>query len=798
MEGRAELVSHRVADTEEGVCERHTGDCGSVVDFLTSFFIDGSVFVSCGQVLEDQAGGFTGKTVGVFGSEDRNTGFESVNQSVDTGVGGKFLRHVHHQTRVDDRHGRGEFIVRQRILVAGRFVGDDGERCNFGTGSGSGRDCNEGSLRAEFRELVDALADIHEAHCDVVEVDFRVFVEQPHDLGRVHRGAAADGDDDIRLEGVHALQSLAGGAEGRVRENVGEDFGLDAHVFKNLQSVVEQAVLIEELVGDEEGALLVAEVAQTFSQAAVFEVDFRRDTEPQHVFSPLCNGFDVQKMFRRDVLADGVAAPGSATEGEGGVEFEVEDIADSTLAGGHVDQHAAGCHAVAKVGNAVGVARVRVEHACVTHAAELDQSFRVLNRRFKVFDLVESENRREFFAGERIVGTDAVGFRDQDFCILGNLDACHRGDLECALADDFGVELVIDDDGFADFVRLFFGENVGAAFEELGFDFVIDAFDNSDRLLGSADHAVIEGFTLENAADSHEDVAGFIEDRGGVSCADADCGNARGVSSFDHARTAGREDQVDHRVTHEVLAEGNGRLIDPADDVCGCAGCNSGVADDFRGFDRGFLRSRMGAEDNAVAGLQCEKGFEDSGGGRVCGRNDTGDQADRFRELHDTESFIVFDHVAGFFGFVLVVDVFGSEVVLDDLVFDHAHSGFGNRHLGKGNTSFVCSDSGRTEDVVDLLLSIRRIFRLRRFDSSDSFVEFLKLLFRFSLSVGFRCNFFCHIFTFCFHWLNKIFHMKVCFSPCCFLKYIISQRNQAPFVIFVENIFFEIFYIVKI
>jgi len=59
-------------------------------------------------------------------------------------------------------------------------------------------------------------------------------------------------------------------------------------------------------------------------------------------------------------------------------------------------------------------------------------------------------------------------------------------------------------------------------------------------------------------------------------------------------------------------------------------------------------------------------------------------------------------------------------------------------------------------------------------------------------------NVFCHIFTFCFHWLNKIFHMKVCFSPCCFLKYIISQRNQAPFVIFVENIFFEIFYIVKI
>ena len=348
---------------------------------------------------------------------------------------------------------------------------------------------------------------------------------------------------------------------------------------------------------------------------------------------------------------------------------------------------------------------------------------------------------------------------------------------------------MIDDDGLADLVRLFLGENVGAAFEKLGLDFVIDVFNNGDGLFGSADHAVVEGFALENAADSHEDVAGFIEDRGGVARADADCGNARGVSGFHHARTAGREDQVDHRVTHEVLAEDNGRFFDPPDDVCGRSGCNSGVANDPCCFDRGLFGSRMGAEDDAVAGLQGEKGFEDGGGGRVRGRNDTGDQTDRFRELHDAESFIVFDHVAGFFGFVLVVDVFGSEVVLDDLVFDHAHSGFCNRHLGKGNAGFVCGTGGRAEDVVDLLLSVRRIFRLRRFDSSDSFVEFLKLLFRFSLSVGFRCNFFCHVFTFCFHWLNKVFHLKACFLPCCFLKYIVSQRNQVPFVIFVENIF---------
>ena len=210
-----------------------------------------------------------------------------------------------------------------------------------------------------------------------------VLVEEPHDLGRVHRGAAADGDDDIGLEGVHPFHAFAGGSEGRIGQNIGEDFGFDSHLFEELERVVQQTVLIEELVGDEEGALLVAEVAETLSQAAVFEVDFRRDSEPKHVFSPLCYRFDVQKMFRRNVLADGVSAPGTAAEREGGVKFEVEHVADRTLAGRHVDQHAAGRHAVAEFRDAVRVSGIRVEHTGVAHSAELDQIFRNVKRFLK-------------------------------------------------------------------------------------------------------------------------------------------------------------------------------------------------------------------------------------------------------------------------------------------------------------------------------------------------------------------------------------------------------------------------------
>jgi hypothetical protein len=71
----------------------------------------------------------------------------------------------------------------------------------------------------------------------------------------------------------------------------------------------------------------------------------------------------------------------------------------------------------------------------------------------------------------------------------------------------------------------------------------------------------------------------------------------------------------------------------------------------------------------------------------------------------DGAGFGIFvQNAAGLLVLVAVVDVLGSEVVLDDLVFNHAHPGFFNSHLGQGNARIRGSKRRATEDVIDLLL----------------------------------------------------------------------------------------------
>ena len=56
------------------------------------------------------------------------------------------------------------------------------------------------------------------------------------------------------------------------------------------------AVFIEERVGHEEGALFaegIFEFAECHRQAASLEIDFIGRAVPEHILSPLGNGFDV-------------------------------------------------------------------------------------------------------------------------------------------------------------------------------------------------------------------------------------------------------------------------------------------------------------------------------------------------------------------------------------------------------------------------------------------------------------------------------------------------------------------------
>lgn len=73
---------------------------------------------------------------------------------------------------------------------------------------------------------------------------------------------------------------------------------------------------------------------------------------PQHVFSSLSNGFLVDQVFRTNVFRDGVTTPGTTTQSQGRCEFEVIQVADTTLGGRGVDQDTRGFHHLAEVGHA--------------------------------------------------------------------------------------------------------------------------------------------------------------------------------------------------------------------------------------------------------------------------------------------------------------------------------------------------------------------------------------------------------------------------------------------------------------
>ena len=440
-------------------------------------------------------------------------------------------------------------------------------------------------------------------------------------------------------------------------------------------------------------------------------------------------------------------SPGTAAECQGRLQLEVEDVADGALAGRHVDQRAAALHQMPELLNALHIGFLRIKHAGVSESAEIQKRLRILESGVEILYLIKSEHRRKFLAGERIIGSDAFCFGDQDLAALRHLDARHRRNLECGLSDDRRIEPAVDENRLADFL-LFIGlENISAAFDEFRLDFIINFFNDRDGLLRSADHAVVESFALENRADGKFDIAGLVHDDRRISGADAQCGDSAGVSRLDHAGAAGRENHIDVGMAHETLAQCHRRFFDPPDNAFRSAGFDGCVQHELRGGDRALLGAGMRAEDDSVACLERNQGFEDRGGGRVGGRDDSRDESERFGNGVDAERLIMLQNSAGLHIFVLMINVFGGEVVLDDLVFDYAHAGFFHRHFGEFDTCIVGGESSGAEDCIDLLLGKLGVFALSLFDGFDGLVENCELL---------RFQFFFR--------RGRIFHFSCCFS----------------------------------
>ena len=238
-----------------------------------------------------------------------------------------------------------------------------------------------------------------------------------------------------------------------------------------------------------------------------------------------------------------------------------------------------------------------------------------------------------------------------------------------------------------------------------------------DGLLGRADHAVVEGLGVDDGVDRQQDVRRVVDDGGDVARADAQRRGAGGVGRVDHARAAGGEDDVGF--LHQNPCHLAGRGADPADDVLRRAGLDSGLEHDLCRLDGAAFGAVVGADNNAVAGLEGNQGLENGGGGGVRRGDDGAHEAEGLGDLPHAVGRVFLNDAAGLRIAVGVVDVFGGKVVLDHLVLDDAHAGLGDRGLRQRDAGLVGGRSRREEDLVHLLLGIACIDLLRRFHARD-------------------------------------------------------------------------------
>ena len=94
------------------------------------------------------------------------------------------------------------------------------------------------------------------------------------------------------------------------------------------------------------------------------------------------------------------------------------------------------------------------------------------------------------------------------------------------LTDYLCIECAVDDYCFSDLLGFVGLQEIAASFGKFLFDCLIYAVQNDDRLLGCADHTVVEGLRVDDGVDGKSYVCGVVDDCGCVACADAESGLA--------------------------------------------------------------------------------------------------------------------------------------------------------------------------------------------------------------------------------------------------------------------------------
>ena len=230
---------------------------------------------------------------------------------------------------------------------------------------------------------------------------------------------------------------------------------------------------------------------------------------------------------------------------------------------------------------------------------------------------------------------------------------------------------------------------------------------------------------MDDRGNRQQDVGAVVDHSGGIAGANAQSGLAGGISCLHHAGAAGGEDQVGFR--HHLIGQLQRGLVDPRDDAFRRTGGDRRFQHHPCGCDGAALRSRMGADDDAVTGLQGDQGLENSGRGGIGGGNHRGDDADGLGDPPDAVGCVLFDDAAGLGVPVGIIDVLGGKVVLDDLVLHYAHAGFLHGKLCQGNAHLVGGSGSGQENLIHLLLGVFGILLLGGTAPGKGICQFLRV-----------------------------------------------------------------------
>ena len=222
-------------------------------------------------------------------------------------------------------------------------------------------------------------------------------------------------------------------------------------------------------------------------------------------------------MFHSYVLGNRVAAPGTAAQSQGGSQFEVIKISDTAVGGRGIYQDTAGLHRRRVLRHLLFFIGIDIQRGGVSVTAVCYKLFRFCKSLVESLRLIHGKYGRKFLMGELFADIHRFHFTDQDLGIFRNFHACHLRDGRCFLSYDLRVQGAVDDNGLSYLIKFVSLQEIASSVLELVFHRLIYALQDSHRLLGSTDHAVVKGLGMDDGINRQTDIRRIVDDNRSIS-----------------------------------------------------------------------------------------------------------------------------------------------------------------------------------------------------------------------------------------------------------------------------------------